>query len=82
MDPQIAYLLSHVANRFRTVRFAKLLAGGWLLVAVAAISFSMLGMLPQLSGWFVLGTFGVVACLRLACSIAYRDRRWVANRIE
>ncbi|HUP81590.1 MAG TPA: hypothetical protein VM260_23770, partial [Pirellula sp.] len=82
MDPQISYLLSRVANRFRTVRFARLLAGGWLLFAVAAILFSPFGMLPRLSGWFILGTFGVIACLWLACKIAYRDPRWVANRIE
>ena len=82
MDPQIAYLLSCVANRFRTVHFAKLLAVVWLIVAFAAIGLSQLGMLPQLSGWYFLVTIGVVACLWLGCKLAYRDRRWIANRIE
>jgi len=82
MDPQIAYLLSCVANRYRTVHFAKLLAVGWLIIAFAAIGLSQLGTLPQLSGWYFLATLGVIACLGLGCKLAYRDRRWIANRIE
>ena len=82
MDPQIAYLLSCVANRFRTVHFAKLLAVCWLIIAVAAIGLSQLGTLPQLNGWYFLATIGVIASLWLGCKFLYRDRRWIANRIE
>ena len=82
MDPQIAYLLSRVANRFRTVYFAKLLAVGWLIFAFAAIGLAQLGTLPQLNLWYFLATIGVIACLWLGCRSVYRDRRWIANRIE
>ena len=82
MDPQIAYLFSRVANRFRTVYFLKLLAVGWLIVAFAAIGLSQLGTLPQLSLWYFLAAIGVIACLWLGCRSVYRDRRWIANRIE
>lgn len=82
MDPQIAYLLSCVANRFRTVHFAKLLAVCWLIIAVAAIGLSQLGTLPQLNGWYFLAAIGVIACLWVGCKFSYRDRRWIANRIE
>ncbi len=63
MDPQIAYLVSRVASRYRTVRFAKLLAFGWILVAVATVVLSQLGLLPKFSIWYLLGAIAAIAGL-------------------
>lgn len=82
MDPHIAYLLSCVSHRFRRLRFAKLLSAGWLLVAVAAIILAQSNALPKFGGSILLIVLGGVVGLWLACKLAYRDSRWIANRIE
>ncbi len=82
MDPQIAYLLSSVANRFQKIRFAQLLAIGWILVAVFAGVLSQLGALPRLSIWLFLGVLGAIACIWFGCKLSYRNQRWIANSIE
>ncbi len=82
MDPQIAYLLASVANRFHKVRFAQLLAIGWILVAVLAVVLSQFGALPKLSIWLFFGLLGTIACVWFGSTWSYRDTRWIANSIE
>ena len=82
MDPQIAYLLSQVADRFRRLRFAWLLTIGWLIVSLGAILLSQFGSLPQLRAWHFIALSGAIAVLWLSCKLAFKDRRWLANRIE
>ena len=82
MDPQIAYLLSTVSNRFRRLRFARLLTAGWILVAVVALCLAQSNALPKFSRSILLVVLGGVVGLWLACKLAYRDLRWIANRIE
>ena len=82
MDPQIAYLLSCVAKRFRSVQFARLMAAVWLLTTVAAIVMMQLGSLPTLGMVSLFVAAGVIALVWLASKLAYRDERWIATKIE
>jgi hypothetical protein len=82
MDPQIAYLLSSVSNRFRRLRFAQLLTVGWIFVAVAALCLAQTNALPKFSSSALLVVLGGVVGLWLVCKLTYRDSRWIANRIE
>ena len=82
MDPQIVYLLSCVADRFRRLRFAWLLTIGWLMVSVAVIMLGQFGTLPKLRVWYFVAMAATIIALWLGCKAAYRDRRWIANSIE
>jgi hypothetical protein len=86
VDSRLDEYLSVVGKRLRRVRFAWLLSGTWIAVAVVAYSFWSRPLLPleRYVAVFAVSFVAVIGFVLawIASRRSYRDQRWLANYIE
>ncbi len=86
MDPRLEHLLQGIAARFRRMRFAWILSIAWLsLAAVVALAVWTNQLPPAMPSHGLAGfqqRLIVVVASWILSRFAYRDRHWLAMRIE